>query len=79
MIVQRIIVIVLLLASLLVGCVSSQMKQFIGKDISEVMVEHGRPHNVFDMPDGRKAYQFYWGGGSFALPQTTTGSANVNR
>lgn len=75
MIVQRFTAASLLFSSVLVGCVSDQMKQFIGKDISKVMVEHGRPNNVFKMPDGRKAYQFYWEGGTFGLRQTTTGSA----
>ena len=63
---------------LLTGCVSSHMKQFIGKDIRYVIVESGAPVNEFDMGDGRRAYQFYWGGGTVVLPQTTTERGSVS-
>ena len=44
-----------------VGCASSVMKQYMGKDIREVYLEHGKPSNEFVMADGRKVFQFHWG------------------
>jgi hypothetical protein len=50
------------------------MKQFVGKDIREVMVADGPPVHQFDMGDGRRAFQWYIGGGTYVIPQTTTGT-----
>lgn len=65
------------IAVVLVGCVSTHMKQFIGDDVREVVMSDGAPVNVFDYTDNRRVFQFYWGGGSVTLPgsSTTTGSA----
>lgn len=61
----------------LTGCVSTYMRQFVGKDIREVMVADGPPINQFDMPDGRRAFQWVIGGGPVFIPQTTT--ATIHR
>lgn len=61
-------------ASLSTGCVSTEMKSYVGKDVSEVLMTYGQPENVIDLPDGRRAWQFRWGGGSGVIPgrsQTT--------
>ena len=42
------------------------------KDVREVIIENGPPIYAFDMGDGRRAFQFRWGGGSFVIPQRTT-------
>lgn len=55
-----------------IGCASMHMKRFIDKDVRYVVIEDGIPENVFDMPDGLRAFQFRWGGGTFAVPKTTT-------
>lgn len=58
----------------LVGCASTAMKRYVGSSISEAYLAYGQPANVFDLPDGRRAFQFYWGGGSGIFPgssQTT--------
>ena len=67
------------LALALSGCVSTHMKGFIGKDIREVMMTEGPPLNAFDLSEGRRAFQYRFGGGSFVTPQVsnTTGSAAV--
>lgn len=66
-----------LLSAAMVGCVSSHMKKYIDRDIRDVMLDSGPPINAFDMPDSTRAFQFRWGGGSFALPQTTSTSGTV--
>jgi hypothetical protein len=73
------VVTALTLLSLLSGCVSTHMKVFVGKDIREVMMIEGPPINAFDLGEGRRAFQYRFGGGKFALPQTsnTTGTATV--
>jgi len=65
------------LTILLTGCASTHMKQYMGQDIREVIIESGPPMNAFDMGDGQRAFQFLWGGGTVALPQITTGSGQV--
>ncbi|WP_295442332.1 hypothetical protein [Sphingorhabdus sp. EL138] len=66
---------VLIVAALaLTGCASTAMKRYVGSSISEAYLAYGQPANVFDLPDGRRAFQFYWGGSSGVLPgssQTT--------
>lgn len=59
------------------GCASDVMKGYVGRDISEVMVANGPPAAVFDMPDGRKAFQ--WATSStYVTPTTTTVSGYGN-
>lgn len=70
--------IVLALAIALGGCASTSMKGFTGKSINEAFFKYGRPENVFDLPDGRRAFQFYWGGGAYAVPATSTTAINPN-
>ncbi|MCV2892576.1 hypothetical protein [Lentibacter sp. XHP0401] len=40
------------------GCASEILKSYVGKDVTEVMLEHGAPSNVFKLPDGRVAFQW---------------------
>jgi hypothetical protein len=60
--------------ALLSGCASTAMKKFVGASISEAYMSYGKPENIFDLPDGRRAFQYYWGGGSGIFPgqQSTT-------
>lgn len=64
---------------LLTGCVSTHMKKYVERDIRDVVLDSGPPIHAFDMPDGQRAFQFYWGGGTVAMPQvtTSTGQATV--
>jgi hypothetical protein len=70
--------IILSLALALAGCASTAMNRFTGKSINEAFFSYGRPENVFDLPDGRRAFQFYWGGSSFVVPATSTTALNAN-
>ena len=63
---------IVIVLAFLAGCASTHMKQYIGKDVREVIIENGPPIYAFDMGDGRRAFQFRWGGGSFVIPQRTT-------
>ena len=62
---------------MLVGCASTHMKQYMGKDIREVILDSGPPINAMDMENGVRVFQFRWGGGSFTVPQTTTTTGTV--
>ena len=53
------------------GCASTAMKRYVGDSISEAYLAYGQPENVFDLPDGRRAFQFYWGGSSGVVPGTS--------
>ena len=62
----------LVFSLLLSGCVSTHMKRYIGKDVRYIVLDDGDPERAMDMPDGTRAFQFYWGGGSAAVPTQTT-------
>lgn len=69
---------IFLVSALLLGCVSTHMKQYLGKDIREVVLDSGPPVNALDMGEGVRAFQFRWGGGTYRVPTTTTTTGNVN-
>ena len=54
------------------GCVSTQMKPFIGKPVQELQIAYGLPVQIIEMPEGRRAYQFHQGGGDFMVPGSST-------
>ena len=66
-----------LAAVAILGCASTHMKQYLGKDIREVVIDSGPPINAFDMGDGTRAFQFKWGGGTYVVPQSTTTTGSV--
>lgn len=66
------------LALALAGCASTAMKRFVGGSVSEAYMAYGRPENVFDLPDGRRAFQFYWGGGTVAVPAQSNSTITGN-
>ena len=59
------------------SCVSTHMKQYIGKDVRYVVLADGQPESAMDMPDGTRAFQFRWGGGSYYVPKTTTADGQI--
>jgi len=67
----------LISAFLLAACASSFAKQYVGKEITEVMLENGRPANVFDMKNGARVFQWYWGGGVIVTPGSSTSTGQV--
>lgn len=69
------LVLVILICS--AGCVSTHMKKYVGQDARYIAVDDGPPVNVFDMPDGRRAFQYRWGGGSYVVPKSTTTQGQV--
>jgi hypothetical protein len=62
--------------ALVAGCASTHMRQYVGKDVREIIIDNGPPINAFDMGDGRRAFQFRWGGGSYLMSQNTTITGN---
>ena len=44
------------------GCsvAATKMNSYIGGPIQMAVADYGRPHDTFDMPDGSKAYQWYF-------------------
>lgn len=54
--------------AMLSACASTAMQRYVGKSVSEAYMAYGQPQAVFDLPDGRRAFQFYWGGGSGVIP-----------
>ncbi len=61
----------LLMSALIVvlsGCASTVAKSYLNKPIEDAHLELGKPENIIDLTDGRKAFQYRWGGGAYALP-----------
>ena len=71
---------IFLLAALLAlpGCVSTEMKQYVGRDISDAMISYGPPERIIELPDGRRAYQFRSGGGAIPVAGSTTSTFSGN-
>lgn len=40
------------------GCATSIMQGFVGQPLQAAMVQYGPPSNIFDMDDGRRAFQW---------------------
>ena len=64
----------LFIVFLAAGCASQIMGEFVGQNINQVMVEYGPPVNVFDVGDGRRAFQWRMDE-AIIMPQTTNYSA----
>jgi hypothetical protein len=71
--------IVVVITVALAGCASTHMKQYLGKDVRYIAVDEGAPVNVLDMPDGRRAFQYRWGGGTVTTPRMTTTTGQILR
>lgn len=63
-------------AAMVAGCASSIMQGFVGQPIQQVALRYGPPSNVYDMPDGQRAFQWVRIN-SYTTPTqvNTTGSA----
>lgn len=60
----------LLAGVILAGCASDIMQSYVGKDVTEVVLDYGPPSNVVKLPDGRTAFQ--WSRtSSYTAPVTT--------
>jgi len=68
-------ILAIILALLLVGCASTEMKSYIGKDIREVILINGQPIGAIDMGNGIRAFQFMWGGTTATAMSTQNNSS----
>lgn len=73
--VRKALVTVLILL-LLSGCMSTELKRYIGMPIQEAAINYGTPTTMFDMPDGSRVFQ-WMKTTTYTMPTsiTTTGSA----
>lgn len=55
------------------------MKQYVGKDIREVILDDGQPIDAIDMGDGVRAFVYPFGGGTYVMPSVSTTSGSVSR
>lgn len=58
------------------GCATSIMEGFIGQPLQAGIARYGPPDYVFDMPDGRRAFQWRIES-DMTMPVTTTGNVNI--
>ncbi|PTW46049.1 hypothetical protein [Rhodovulum kholense] len=62
-----------LFAIVLSGCASQVLNSYVGKPVTEAMLDYGAPSNVIDLEDGRRAYQWtIHDTGTVAVPTTST-------
>lgn len=74
---KKFTLIAVLICLVISGCASNFANSYMGKTLIDLELDQGRPANVINLPDGRRAYQYYWGGGTFVTPQTSTGTVDV--
>lgn len=43
---------------LLTGCATEIMQGYVGRPVEAAMARYGRPDDTFDLPDGRRAFQW---------------------
>lgn len=60
----------------LAGCATSEMQSYVGQPLQIAIARRGPPAFVFDMPDGRRAFQWEITS-SGVTPRMTTGQANI--
>lgn len=65
-----------LAALALSGCASSIMEGFIGQPLQAGIARYGPPSFVFDMPDGRRAFQWRMDS-TVTTPTMTYGNVNI--
>lgn len=53
------------------GCASDIMESYIGRDITDVVLDYGPPSNVVELPDGRTAFQWI-ATNTYTTPTTTS-------
>lgn len=67
---------VCILALLLAGCASQAMRRYMGQPVQAAMARNGPPTNAFDMPDGRRAFQ--WArSGQYTTPTYANSTGNA--
>ena len=64
------------LAIALSGCATGIMDGYIGQPLQAGIARYGPPDIVFDMPDGRRAFQWRTEA-SYTTPTQTYGNANI--
>ncbi|WP_087207644.1 hypothetical protein [Yoonia vestfoldensis] len=61
---------------ILAGCASAILESYVGKSITEPMLDYGRPTNVFDLGPDRRAFQWQMNT-SGVIPMTTPTTSNI--
>ena len=63
-------------ALMLSGCATGIMEGFVGQPLQAGIARYGPPDLVFDMPDGRRAFQWRMES-DMTMPVTTSGQMNI--
>lgn len=63
-------------ALVLSGCATGIMEGYIGQPVQAGIARYGPPEYVFDMPDGRRAFQWRMES-STVMPTQTYGQVNI--
>lgn len=58
------------------GCASQILESYVGKSITEPILDYGPPANVVELGDGKRAYQWAMTN-SGVIPMTSPASATV--
>lgn len=53
------------------ACSTQIMQSYVGKDITEAILDYGHPSSVIDLPDGTRAFQWQFTSTGF-VPSTYT-------
>ena len=62
--------------AMVAGCATDIMQGYVGKPIVEAELDYGRPSNIIELEDGRRAYQWNVDAGGI-MPMTNYNSGTV--
>jgi hypothetical protein len=71
------LVLAIVATMLLAGCSSMIMQGYVGKDISEPIMDYGYPANAIDLPNGNRAFQWHITTSHYT-PTTVTSTGNTD-
>lgn len=75
-VVMRNLILAAVVAASLSGCATRVLESYVGRSVPEAAVRYGPPTNVFDMPDGRRAFQWEMSS-TYVTPRQSFTNVNV--
>ena len=60
------------------GCASKILKSYVGQDVRKVMLVYGKPSSIFNMGNGKRAFQWK-NHSSYVMPTYTNTSGYLSR
>ncbi len=73
---KKILPALLFIVALIAGCATTIMEGYVGKPITEVVLDYGPPVNFLDIEQGRRAFQWRIDSSGY-IPMTTPSNGSI--